>query len=146
MTTEQIAEAERRAREWKSQKKEKSTDLYRKAPDHGDAEAQYGLGLCYEYGPGSTKDDAEAVKWYRKSAEQGYAKAQYRLGFFYLTGACVEKNAAEAYIWFNLSAAKGFANAEKYREMAAKEMTPEQIAEADRRVQEWKPKKEEAGH
>jgi TPR repeat protein len=43
--------------------------------EHGDAEAQYNLGILYHDGQGVPRDDAEAVKWYRKAAEQGNALA-----------------------------------------------------------------------
>lgn len=53
---------------------------FRKAAEKGNAEAQYGLGICYEYGQGVEKDLAESVKWYRKAAEQGLADAQCAFG------------------------------------------------------------------
>lgn len=48
----------------------------RNEAEQGNAEAQYFIGCCYEYGDGVVKDKAEAVKWYRMAAEQGNAKAQ----------------------------------------------------------------------
>jgi TPR repeat protein len=45
------------------------------AAEQGHAEAQYELGLIYEFGHGVKKDIPQAVKWYRKAAEQGHAKA-----------------------------------------------------------------------
>ena len=33
----------------------------------GDANAQFRLGVMYDYGQGVPKDNTEAVKWYRKS-------------------------------------------------------------------------------
>jgi hypothetical protein len=43
---------------------------YRKSAEQGNADAQYNLGVCYEYGYGVPKDHAEALKWYLKPAEQ----------------------------------------------------------------------------
>jgi TPR repeat protein len=40
---------------------------YRKAADLGFAEAQFNLGIVYEFG--TLQNDAEAIKWYRKAAE-----------------------------------------------------------------------------
>ena len=51
--------------------------------EQGDAEAQYLLGVMYDYGRGVPEDAAEAVKWTLKAAKQGFAKAQYSLGFMY---------------------------------------------------------------
>ncbi len=43
----------------------------RKDAEHGNANAQYNLGVMYSQGLGVTQDHAEAVKWYRKAAAQG---------------------------------------------------------------------------
>jgi TPR repeat protein len=53
---------------------------YRKAVEQGDADAQFALGRCYEFGKGVPADYEEATKWYRKAAKQGHADAerQYR--------------------------------------------------------------------
>jgi len=49
---------------------------YRSDAEQGDAEAQYMLGCCYQFGDGVIKDKVEAAKWLRKSAKQGYGQAQ----------------------------------------------------------------------
>ena len=46
-------------------------DVYRKAAEKGDADAQFNLGFCYYNGKGVEKDLIEYVKWLRKAAEQG---------------------------------------------------------------------------
>lgn len=45
------------------------------AAEQGHAEAQYELGLIYEFGHGVEKNIPQAIKWYQKAAEQGHAKA-----------------------------------------------------------------------
>ena len=52
---------------------------YRNEAEQGDAEAQYHLGCCYQFGDGVIKNKAEAAKWFRKSAKQGYIQAQMLL-------------------------------------------------------------------
>ena len=47
--------------------------------ERGHAEAQYQLGLLYEYGNGVEKDIARAVEYYQKAAEQGHPKAHATL-------------------------------------------------------------------
>lgn|GEM_PF-4542175 len=49
---------------------------YRNDAGQGDAEAQYLLGCCYQFGDGIIKNKVEAAKWFRKSAKQGYEQAQ----------------------------------------------------------------------
>jgi hypothetical protein len=98
----------------------KSTDpveaanLWRKAAEQGDAEAQNQLGECYYYGKGVKKDETEANKWYhkaieqyRKAAEQGDAKAQYNLGVCYYIGIGVEQNKVVAIKWLRKAADQG---------------------------------------
>ena len=104
----------------------------RKAAEQGHADAQHSLAIAYSYGDGVPQDDTEAVKWYRKAAEQGFAKAQYNLGVMYDNGDGAPENYVQAYAWWNIAAAKGHENSKKYKALMAKEMTQEQIAEAQK--------------
>jgi len=122
---------------------------YRKAAEQGDAQAQFNLGQMYREGKGVLQDYAEAVKWYRKAAEQGDAQAQYNLGTMYFNRQGVSPDYVLAHMWFNLAASRFPASEGEHRDMAvrnrdrvASEMTPAQIAEAQRLAREWKPKKE----
>ena len=108
---------------------------FRKAAAQGDAAAQYNLGVCYANGTGVEKDFVEAVKWYRKAAEQGHAFAQSNLGVCYANGYGVEKDYAEAYAWWNL-ASKTNKDAAKYRDNLEKMMSPQQVADAQKRTKE----------
>tara|TARA_B100001013_G_C24576977_1_gene428991 strand:- start:53 stop:562 length:510 start_codon:yes stop_codon:yes gene_type:complete len=112
---------------------------FRKAADQGYAEAQYILGLNYYTGLGVPKDNVEAVKWFRKAAEQGHSNGQFDLGVMYYNGEGARKDIVEAYKWLNLSAAQGNEEAKKNRQIIAKEMTKEQIGEAERLASEFKP-------
>jgi TPR repeat protein len=112
---------------------------YRKAAEQGEAVAQISLGVMYANGRGVRQDHAEAFKWYRKAAEQGHAGAQNNLGFIYADGQGVPQDYVQAHKWLNLSAAQGEAIAAENRDIIAKRMTPEQIAEAQKLARNWKP-------
>src|ERR1035437_373053 len=114
---------------------------YRKAAEQNFAGAQTCLGLCYANGDGVAKDKLEAVKWYRKAAEQNESAAQYNLANCYARGNGVPIDYVEAYKWWNLAAAQGNEDAKKGRNIIASEMTPEQIAEAQRRSAAFVPRK-----
>ena len=86
-------------------------------------------------------DYAEAMNWCRKAAEQGQAGTQYNLGDMYHQGQGVPQDFVWAHMWLNLAAAQGIENARKGRHIAAKRMTPAQIAGAQRLAREWRPKK-----
>ena len=112
---------------------------YRKAADQGHVSAQYYLAIMYNLGEGIPENDVEAVLWYRKAAAQGHASAQNSLGIMYAKGEGVIQNDVEAYKWWNLAAAQGVGSAKKSKAIVAKNMTREQVAEAQRLSAEWKP-------
>ena len=95
------------------------------------------LRSCTTKGRGVPQDYAEAVKWYRLAAEQGNATAQNNLGFMHYEGRGVPQDDVQAHMWFNLAAAQGNDNAVANRDIAAKKMTPAQIAEAQQLAREW---------
>jgi uncharacterized protein len=113
---------------------------YRKAADQGEAKAQSNLGDLYAYGYGVLQDHAAAATWYLKAADQGNAQAQSSLGGMYFYGYGVRQDYVSAHMWYNLAAAKGENDAEKHRDFAAAQMTPAQLAEAQKRAAEWRPK------
>jgi len=112
----------------------------RLAADQGYAVAQYSLGVAYQDGEGVPQDYAEAVRFYRLAADQGLAEAQYNLGVMYVFGRGVRPDAIQAHMWWSLAAEQGFENAIRNRDTVAGNMTPAQIAEAQRLASAWRPK------
>ena len=108
--------------------------------DKGDVHAQFYVGLLYENGDGVPRDIAKARQWYEKSAAQKGANAQVYLGLLSAFGQGGPIDLVQAYVWYSLAAENGHEGAAVYRGDLAKEMTPAQIAEAQKRVREWKPK------
>ena len=76
------------------------------------------------------------MKWYRKAAERGFAGAQLNLGVRYAKGEGVIQDLVYAHMWFNIAASAGQTIATKNRDKAAKQMTPSQIAEAQKLARE----------
>jgi len=85
---------------------------YQKMAEQGDVEAQFKLGIMYQYGYGVTPDDKQAVEWYQKAAEQDYAEAQYFLGLMYADGNGVTKDVSQAVKWYQKAADQGDAEAQ----------------------------------
>ena len=56
--------------------KTKPIELLKRLADQGSPNAQFILGLLYEYGFGVTKDRFQAIKYYKKAATQGDQKAK----------------------------------------------------------------------
>ena len=113
---------------------------WRPLAEQGDARAQYYLGLLYENGDGVPRDYEKAREWYEKSAAQGEANAQFYLGLMSAFGRGGPLDLAQAHMWYSLAAGNGHVGATVYRNDLAKQMTPAQIAEAQKRAREWKPK------
>jgi TPR repeat protein len=76
---------------------------WKAAADHGQAEAQFDLGVLYAQGKGVRRDLTEASKWYRLAADQGNAEAQFALGQMYSRGWGVPRDEADAIRWFQMA-------------------------------------------
>jgi ankyrin repeat protein len=93
-----------------------------------------------------------AATWYRKAAEQGNIHGQLSLGDAYQNGRGVPKDLVSAYMWMDLAAQQGpkfttprvdgfqSHQAQTARDEMVKQMSPAQIAEAQQRSRDWKPK------
>ena len=67
--------------------------------------------------------------------------AQSNLGLMYAQGQGVPMDTVRAHMWFNLAAAMGNADALKNRDIAARKMTPDQMAEAQKMARECQARK-----
>jgi S1-C subfamily serine protease len=89
-------------------------------------------------------DYATALRFWRQLADRGDATGQLNLGYMYREGRGVPQDYVSAYMWYNLAAAQDDKSIEvgaKYgRDLAAQHMTSLEIAEAQKRAREWKPK------
>ncbi|MDH5580169.1 MAG: sel1 repeat family protein [Betaproteobacteria bacterium] len=113
---------------------------YAKAAAQGQPKAQYHLGTLYFNGEGGSKDYQQALRWFRLAADQGEALAQTKIAIMYDDGQGVPHDLVQAYKWYSLAATNGDKPAPLLRDLLAKQMTPAQIAEAQKLVSEWKPK------
>jgi TPR repeat protein len=105
---------------------------YRKAADQGLATAESSLGRIFYRGI-VTPDFVTAAEWFRKAADQGDVEAQIYLGTMYSRGQGLPMDYVQAYKWYDLSASV------KDRDRVAANMTPAQVAEAQKLAAAWKP-------
>jgi hypothetical protein len=111
-----------------------------KAAQQGKADAEYVVGAMYYTGNSVPQDEKLAVQWFRKAAEQGHPDAQYALGLMYRNHvAGVPQDVVIAYMLWNLAAANGHKNAVQQRAAVTRQMTEEQIDEAQALSRNWKP-------
>ena len=124
----------------------RALEIWRPLAENGNPDAQYSIGYLYVRGEGVLADARTAAKWFRRAAEQGDPDSQLHLGLLYAQGEGVGRDLIEAYKWFSL-AYRGYAPGEqrdlafRNRENAASELEPEEIEEAERRVEAWRPKR-----
>lgn len=113
---------------------------HHKAARQGKADAQYVVGAMYYTGNSVPQDQRHAVTWFRKAAEQGHGEAQHALGLMYrYHQAGMPQDKVLAYMLWNLAAATGNHNAVEQRAAISRQMTQEQIEEAQSLSRSWKP-------
>ena len=116
--------------------RERTLDDLLTSAKQGSARDQYELGTRY-YNSGKR---AEGWRWLCVAAHNGLPAAQSRLAFLYRYGhAPVTKSIDQAHIWYGLAASNGDPAAAELQESLARTMTPDQRAQAERLVREWKP-------
>ena len=94
------------------------------------------LAAMYDNGRGVPQDFPHAAKWYKRAAEDGDAIAQSNLASMYYNGRGVPRDSVLAHMWFDLAARQGNKTAQKNRDLIARLMTSDQIAEAQRLARE----------
>ena len=111
--------------------------MWRPLAEQGNDGAQFDLGFMYDNGDGVPRDYQEAIAWYRRAADQGNDRAQYNLGLMYYKGKDVPQNYVQAYKWFSIAGANGNKVGTSNRDILEKEMTPGQVAVAQKLTREW---------
>jgi len=124
-----------------------AANWYARAAAQGFDRAQYDLAVKYYTGDGVVQDHGEAFKWYARAAAQGNPRAQNNLGYMYAKGEGTQPDPVQAHRWLSIAASRYAASDDRdrtirNRDIVARSMTPEQIAEAKRLAREWRPKPE----
>jgi len=109
---------------------------YRLAAMQGYSDAQYQLCTMSDIGRGLPQDYQEALRWCSLAADQYNVRAMYNLGVHYQYARGVSKDLIRAHMWYNLAAANGYDDGGKWRDRLASDMTPAQIAEAQKLARE----------
>ncbi len=65
------------------------------------------------------------------------ADVLFNMGMMYATGRSVAADLVTAHKWLNLAAARGHGQAARLRQEVAREMSPGDVAEAQRAAREW---------
>jgi hypothetical protein len=110
---------------------------YRRSAMQGYPDALYKLCEMSERGEGLPQDYQEALRWCGLAAEHGHGRAMFLLGRLYHTGHGVREDLVRAHMWYNLATANGYDLGKRWRDRLADDMSPAQIAEAQKLAREW---------
>ena len=98
------------------------------------AAAQCNLGIAFLHGQYGETNASKAAELLKASAQQGYVPGQSAFGYLLSRGEGVQPDPVEAWKWCELAAAGGDKSAGTIMGILHQTMTPEQIAEAQRRA------------
>jgi hypothetical protein len=119
-----------------------ATRWFRKAAEQGQEESQYSLGLRYQLGQSVVQDNKEAARWFKLAADQGIGAAAAALARQYIAGEGVSEDLVEAYKWAAVAAKQPDPNnGDSTLSELEGRLSPDQLAEAQRRVKEFVPKR-----
>ena len=117
-------------------------DYFKRAANAGEMNAQYNLAVMYYDGESAGPDYGKALDWYKRAADQGNAKAQHNLGLMLAKGVGTAPDKVEAYKWFELSGSADAIAATTEMQSIVPLMSKTEVAEAQRRAEEWHPQLE----
>jgi TPR repeat protein len=126
-------------RRWFSRPEKPAGETIETRAGHGDAEAQFSLGLRFA-GEGVTQDYAQAAQWYQKAADQSHSLAQFNLGIMYAAGQGVPCDEAKSMGWMQKAADQGDAGAQYHIGMKHHRVSLDELPEAasESRIQAYK--------
>jgi len=113
---------------------QKFIDLSQKAQG-GDPAAEFELANAFFAGHDIPKDEAQGMALLERAARSGFAQAQFQMGERTYGDGNAAENYVAAYVWYKQAQHSGFDQAEaKVTELESR-MTPDQLAEAHKRVE-----------
>ena len=119
-----------------------ATSWFRKAAEQGQGESQFSMGLRYHEGQGVKKDNVEAARWFQLAAEQGVGAAAGVLAECYARGEGMPQDLEQAYFWLKVAGDEVMPSWVTIKADALQAvLTPEQLAQAERGVKEFVPKR-----
>jgi len=119
-----------------------AANWYQQAADQGHEQSQLELGHLYLKGKGVPQDAGQAAHWYTQAANQGNATAAFSLGAMYFDATGVPQDVVEAYRWLTIAVRQADSEEDRQRYSAAQSaaagrLSASQIADGDRRVEQW---------
>ena len=105
------------------------------AADDGHAESMFLLAIAYAQGKGVEMDETVAARWFHQAARLGHARARTSMGYLYSIGRGVRHDVVLGYVFLTQAADAGDPLARDLLVRLRRQMSPAQLKEAQRRVQ-----------
>ena len=113
----------------------RQVERLRFAAEDGHVESMFLLGAAYAQGKGVPRDDGLAARWFHQAARKGHARARTSLAYLYSVGRGVRRDPVLAYVLLSQAFAEGDPLARDLLVRLRRQMTSQQIREAEKRVQ-----------
>ncbi len=118
---------------------ERAVSWYEVAAKAGVPSAQFKLANAYFAGAGIARDPVQALAWYGRAAQQGLPEAENAFGVMLMGGVAGAPDAMEGYKWLLLAEAGGYPDARVVREKAKGQISPKDVAQAEKLAKAFKP-------
>ncbi|WP_137390916.1 SEL1-like repeat protein [Rhodoligotrophos defluvii] len=113
---------------------------YKRAAEKGNIKAMHNLAVAYAGDDQGAPDYAKAAYWFGAAAEYGIRDSQYNYGVLLEQGLGVVRNLRDAYFWLTLCGRSGDAEAAQRANALKRQLTLQQIEEAEAAVARWRPR------
>jgi TonB family protein len=101
----------------------------------GDAAAEFELAKAFFAGKAIPKDEDRGLAMLERAARDGLPEAQFQMGERTYGIGSNSENYVASYVWYTLAQRGGFELSQAKAEIVAAEMTPEQLADAQKRLE-----------
>jgi len=112
---------------------------FEKAAQQGNRKAMHNLAVAYAQGSGIALNYFEAARWFARAADLGYVDSAFNLAVLYERGDGVPQSLVDAYKWYAIAAAAGDTESRTRMSAIESELSPEDLAAAQRAAAAFKP-------
>ncbi len=113
---------------------------YQRAAENGNVKAMHNLAVLSAGRTAKVPDYKAAAQWFKSAAEHGLADSQFNLAVLYESGLGEAQDNQAAYFWFALAARNGDTEALRRHKELEQAMKPAELAEANRKLNNWRQK------
>ncbi|MBS0232794.1 MAG: SEL1-like repeat protein [Proteobacteria bacterium] len=119
--------------------RDQATQWYERAARQGNVNAMHNLAVLSANQIDQSPDYVTAAQWFEEAAKRGLPDSQFNLAILYENGLGVKRDMTAAFMWISLAARQGDTDAIRRRDILRGKLTAQEIADANRMVDAWRP-------